>query len=297
MKYIDLHVHSNISDGTLTPTEVVDEAVRSGLSAIALTDHDTVLGLQEARQAAARHAANGYEIEIIPGVEISSAYKGKDLHILGLYIDDTNETLIKTLEAAVKEREERNIKMIRNLNNAGIPITLEAMQESEPDAVITRAHFAKYLTENGFTKTRNEAFDKYLGTDGPYYVPRQFMTPEEAIALILQADGIPVLAHPLLYHLPSDELSELVKKLKSFGLAGIEAIYTSNTGCDESDMRRLARLNDLLLSGGSDFHGANKPDIAIGKGRGNLKIPYELLEEMKICKKLKTDESNKKHTY
>jgi 3',5'-nucleoside bisphosphate phosphatase len=284
MKYIDLHVHSNISDGTLTPTEVVDEAVRSGLSAIALTDHDTVLGLQEAREAAARHAATGYEIEIIPGVEISSAYKGKDLHILGLYIDDTNETLIKTLEAAVKEREERNIKMIRNLNNAGIPITLEALQESEPDAVITRAHFAKFLTENGFTKTRNEAFDKYLGTDGPYYVPRHFMTPEEAIALILQADGIPILAHPLLYHLPSDELSELVKKLKSFGLAGIEAIYTSNTGCDESDMRRLARLNNLLLSGGSDFHGANKPDIAIGKGRGNLKISYELLDAMKEYK-------------
>lgn len=293
MKYIDLHVHSNISDGTLTPTEVVNEAVRSGLSAIALTDHDTVLGLQEAREAAKRHAANGYDIEIIPGVEISSAYKGKDLHILGLYIDDMNETLVKTLEAAVKEREERNIKMIRNLNNAGIPITLEALQESEPDAVITRAHFAKFLTENGFTKTRNEAFDKYLGTDGPYYVPRQFMTPEEAITLILQADGIPVLAHPLLYHLPADELSELVKKLKTFGLAGIEAIYTSNTGCDESDMRRLARLNDLLLSGGSDFHGANKPDIDIGKGRGNLKISYEILDKMKEYKKLKMNGTNK----
>lgn len=285
MKYIDLHVHSNISDGTLTPTEVVDEAVRSGLSAIALTDHDTVLGIQEARQAAVKHAANGYNIEIIPGVEISSAYKGKDLHILGLYVDDTNEILIKTLEKAVKERDERNIKMIHNLNNAGIPITFEALKESEPDAVITRAHFAKFLTENGYTKTRNEAFDKYLGADGPYYVPRQFITPEDAIKLILQASGIPVLAHPLLYHLPADELSELVKKLKSLGLAGIEAIYTSHTGCDESDVRRLARLNDLLLSGGSDFHGDNKPDIAIGKGRGNLKIPYELLEAMKEHKK------------
>lgn len=287
MKYIDLHVHSNISDGTFTPTEVVNEAVRSGLSAIALTDHDTVLGLQEARQAAATHASNGYEIEIIPGVEISSAYNGKDIHILGLYIDDANETLIRTLEDAVKEREERNIKMIHNLNNAGIPITLEALRESEPDAVITRAHFAKYLTENGFTKTRNEAFDKYLGTNGPYYVPRQFITPEDAIALIIQAGGIPILAHPLLYHLSSDELSDLVKKLKSFGLAGIEAIYTSNTGCDESDMRRLARLNNLLISGGSDFHGANKPDISIGEGRGNLKIPYELLDKMREYRKLK----------
>ncbi|WP_310602424.1 PHP domain-containing protein [Anaerosporobacter sp.] len=285
MKYIDLHVHSNISDGTFTPTEVVDEAVRSGLAAFALTDHDTVLGLPEAREAAKKHADNGYEIEIVPGVEISSAYNGKDLHILGLYIDDTNETLVKTLEQAVNEREERNIKMIHNLNQAGIPITLEALQESEPDAVITRAHFAKYLTENGFTKTRKDAFDKYLATNGPYYVARQFISPKDTIELILQAGGIPVLAHPLLYRLSANELSELVKELASYGLAGIEAIYTSNTGYDESDMRRLARLNNLLLTGGSDFHGANKPDIAIGKGRGNLKIPYELLEKMKEFKK------------
>lgn len=290
MKYTDLHVHSNISDGTLTPTEVVNEAVKAGLTAFALTDHDTVHGLKEAREAAASQAALGNPIEVISGVEISSAYKGKDLHILGLFIDDQNQTLIDTLDQAVKEREERNNKMIRNLNNAGIPITLEALQESEPDAVITRAHFAKYLAENGYVRNRQAAFDKYLSPDGPYYVARQFISPEDAIALILQADGIPVLAHPLLYGYKADELSELVAWLTSLGLAGIEAIYTTNTGCDESDIRRLARLNGLLLSGGSDFHGANKPDISIGKGRGNLKIPYELAEKMKEYKATRTSQ-------
>ncbi|WP_167954971.1 PHP domain-containing protein [Anaerosporobacter faecicola] len=289
MKYIDLHVHSNSSDGTFTPTQVVDEAIRSGLAAFALTDHDTVQGLQEAREAVATHKEQGQEIELISGVEISSAYKGKDLHILGLFVDDTNPNLINRLAAAVKERDERNLKMIHNLNEAGIPITFEALREDAPDTVITRAHFAKYLTENGYTKTRNDAFTKYLNPDTPYYVPRQFIEPKDAIALILEADGIPVLAHPLLYHLPSEELATLVAQLKSYGLAGIEAVYTNNTGCDESDMRRLARLNGLLLSGGSDFHGGNKPDIAIGKGRGNLKIPYEFVEAMKAYKKNRTE--------
>jgi predicted metal-dependent phosphoesterase TrpH len=281
MKYIDLHVHSNISDGTLTPTEVVNEAAKAHLAAIALTDHDTLRGLQEARNAAKQLENEGIQLEIIPGVEISSSYQGKDLHILGLFIDENNSILIESLEQAVKERTERNEKMIRNLQNADIDITLEALQAEEGDAVITRAHFAKYLTEQGYTSSRKEAFDNYLNPDGPYYVERNYITPENAIRLISNSGGIPILAHPLLYHYTEPELDKLVSYLSSIGLAGIEAIYTSNTGCDENDIRRLANRYHLLISGGSDFHGENKPHISIGVGRGNLKIPYELLAPMR----------------
>ncbi|HEX3077108.1 MAG TPA: PHP domain-containing protein [Lachnospiraceae bacterium] len=281
MKYIDLHVHSNISDGTLTPTEVVNEAAKAHLAAIALTDHDTLRGIQEARNAAKQLEKEGILVEIIPGVEISSSYQGKDLHILGLFIDENNSILIESLEQAVKERTERNEKMIRNLQNADIDITLEALQAEEGDAVITRAHFAKYLTEQGYTSSRKEAFDIYLNPDGPYYVERNYITPENAIRLISNSGGIPILAHPLLYHYTLPELDKLVSYLSSIGLAGIEAIYTSNTGCDENDIRRLANRYHLLISGGSDFHGGNKPHISIGVGRGNLKIPYELLTPMR----------------
>lgn len=282
MDYIDLHVHSNISDGTLTPTEVVKEAISASLSAFALTDHDSLYGLNEAKEAAAKQASLGHHIEVISGVEISCNYQDhKEIHIVGLMVDETNAKLNDALEQAIINRDNRNIKMIKNFNDAGIPIKLEDLEGFAPQSVITRAHFARYFVENGYVKTRKEAFEKYLDQNGPYYVPREFISPEDSIALIRQAGGIPVLAHPLLYHLSKDELDKLVSRLKEAGLVAIEAVYSTNTGCDESDTRRLARLNDLLLSGGSDFHGANKPDISIGKGFGNLKIPYEFLDEMR----------------
>lgn len=285
MNHIDLHVHSNISDGTLTPTEVVELAAEIGLIAIALTDHDTVAGVDEALRAAQKLALTGKKIRVIAGTELSAGYKNIDIHILGLFINHKDKDLLAAMEGAIAERELRNIKMCHNLMSAGIDISVEKMRQTDGNAVLTRAHFAKYLTQHGYTKTPKLAFQKYLDASGPYYVPRQYLSPKEAIALILSAGGIPVLAHPLLYKLPKEELDLLIGNLKSYGLVGIETIYSSNTGFEESDVRKLARKHNLLITGGSDFHGANKPLIQLGTGKGNLVIPETVLEDLDAYKK------------
>ncbi len=288
MEYIvDLHVHSNASDGTLTPSEVVELAVTSHISAIALTDHDTLVGIPEAQATAKLLSQKGYSIQIISGTEISVSYGKKDIHILGLFVDSKNESLYHALETARQKRDERNEKMAANLRTAGIDITIEKMRASEGDAVLTRAHFAKYLVEHGYTKTTVDAFHKYLGSDCAYYVPREYLDPAVAINLIHAAGGLAILAHPLLYKYSLTEVEQLVSYLANLGLDGIEAIYSSNIGFDEGQVRHLANKYGLAISGGSDFHGANKPNLYLGTGRGNLKVPYSILENLeKILKNL-----------
>lgn len=291
MNYIDLHVHSNVSDGTLTPSEVVKLALDSHLYAFALTDHDTVSGVKEAEMVAKEEALQGRFIHVIPGTELSVMYKGIDIHILGLFIDPNNQTLNEALESARIKRDERNIKMANNLKSAGIDISIDQIRKLEGDAVLTRAHFAKYMVQHGYVKTNKDAFIKYLGTDTPYYVPREYITPKEAIELIHCAGGVAVLAHPLLYKYSLEEIEQLVSYLTDLNLDGIEAIYSSNSGFDEGRMRHFANKYNLAITGGSDFHGANKPDIQIGIGRGNLKIPALLLE--KLEEKLKNYKNDK----
>lgn len=277
MGYIDLHVHSDMSDGTLSPAMVAAHAAECGLCAIALTDHDCVAGVAQAKTAAEKLFVDGAPLRIVPGVEISADYKKRDIHILGLFIDTENAELLAALHKALAARDVRNEKMVKNLQNAGLDITMKDLLFGASDTVITRAHFARHLLAKGYVKTREEAFSKYLNSNTPYYVRREYMTPDAAIRLIRTAGGIPVLAHPLLYHLSADEVRELVKKLKGEGLMGIETIYSKNTGTDEAFVRKLATQFNLLMTGGSDFHGANKPDIEIGIGRGNLRIPEEML--------------------
>lgn len=277
MEYIDLHVHSNKSDGTLCPTELVNYAAKSGLAAIALTDHDCVDGIKEARAASSNLAAQGRFIYVVPGVELSADYKKRDIHILGLFIDPDHPVLVSALEKARASRDIRNEKMVRALQKANIQITLKDLTFGTNDTVITRAHYARFLVEHGYVKDRKEAFRKYLDSDTPYYVRREYMQPKEAIETIRKAGGVPVLAHPLLYHLSPEGVCELVRLLSDAGLAGIEAIYSANTGTDEAFVRQLAAKFHLLISGGSDFHGANKPEIEIGTGRGNLRIPKDIL--------------------
>lgn len=280
MKYIDLHVHSNASDGTLTPAEVVSLAASLSLSAIALTDHDTVAGVAEAQAAALVMSDASNPLRIIPGAEISAAYNGRDIHILGLFLDTKNNALIKTLNEAVAKREERNEKMAANLRGAGIDITVDNLKAAEGEAVLTRAHFAKYMTEHGFTKSNKDAFDRFLNDSSPYYVPRDYLSPEATIDLIHEAGGLAVLAHPLLYKYNLEQLDVLIALLAGFGLDGIEAIYSLNTGFDEGIIRRYANRYNLAITGGSDFHGMNKPDISLGSGKGNLQIPESLLESL-----------------
>lgn len=280
MGYIDLHVHSNKSDGTLSPALLAAHAAERGLKAIALTDHDCVAGIKEANAAAKKLLVGGAPLRIVPGVEISADYKNRDIHILGLFIDTENSELLTALDNALAARDKRNEKMVKNLQDAGLDITMDDLLFGTSDTVITRAHFARHLLAKGYVKTTEEAFLKYLDIDTPYYVRREYMLPDTAIRLIRSAGGIPVLAHPLLYHLDSDGVRALVKKLKGEGLMGIETIYSKNTGTDEAFVRKLAAQFNLLMTGGSDFHGANKPDIEIGVGRGNLRIPEKMLEEL-----------------
>lgn len=291
MKAVDLHTHSNKSDGSYSPTELVDYAIAKGLSAVALTDHDTTDGLAEAIAHAESLAQAGLpSIEVIPGIEFSTKQEDKDVHIVGLYIAYDSPAFKAKLQEFVDSRTGRNIKMCRNLREAGIDITYEKLQARNPDAVITRAHYASYLFEEGYVKSRSEAFARYLGDHTKYFVPREKVTPAQAVALILQVGGIPILAHPPLYHMGKERLDSLVSSLKDAGLMGIEAFYSTYTNQDERDMINLAEKYNLLLSGGSDFHGANKPNLDLGVGYGKLFVSEEVL--MKLKEHMQKDRSH-----
>ena len=280
MKYVDLHVHSTASDGTLTPSEVVERAASLSLAAIALTDHDTTNGVAEAKRRAGELAKQGTKIEVYSGVEISAAYKKRDIHILGLFVDESNELLNRTLEAARANRENRNLRILERFEELGIHLTMDDLLDGAEDTVVTRAHFGRALMNKGITSSIQEGFEKYLNEDGPCYVAREYIEPEQAIGLILKAGGVPVLAHPLLYSLPHDELVALLERLKKAGLKGLEVFYSSNRGSDEMNVKALASYFSLIPSGGSDFHGSIKPAIELGKGKGNLKVPYSVLQNL-----------------
>ncbi len=280
MKYIDLHVHSNRSDGTDSPAELVKRAAARGLSAVALTDHDTVNGIEEAIQAAKLESQAGRSIQIIPGIEISAGYKQRDIHILGLFIQWNNLDLKNALEIAIQSRERRNEEMVSRLRKAGISITIDDLRNQEPDTVITRAHFARFLTEQGYVHSKAEAFEKYLNPSTPYYVPRSYIEPSKAISLIKNSGGIAILAHPLLYEHTLQETKILMETVIHHGIEGFEAIYSSHSDSDEQLVRSFAKKHHLLITGGSDYHGSNKPLIQLGTGRGNLKIPYSILESL-----------------
>ncbi len=276
MKTVDLHVHSNKSDGSFSPEELVSYAIEKGLSAFALSDHDTTEGIEAAVQ-----AAKGTGIEVIPAIEFSTEYEGKDIHILGLYIDYSGKEFKKYLKDFQDSRDLRNRKMCEKLTEHGVPVTYEEMREYFPGSVLTRAHYAKYMWEKGFVKSMSEAFDRYIGDHAPCFLPREKVTPMQAVELILRAGGVPILAHPVLYHLSDERLDKLVAQLKGVGLAGIEAIYSTYTSSEERQMRALADKYDLLISGGSDFHGTTKPSLDLGCGYGKLCIPYDILENIK----------------
>ncbi len=282
MKAVDLHVHSNKSDGTFTPSQLVDYATEKGLSAFALTDHDTVDGLEEAiAYAAKKREENPLVPEVIPGIELSTEYQGKDIHIVGLYIDYTSEKFTNTLKGFVASRDNRNRKMCTLLAEHGIDITYEKLLEEFPDCVITRAHYARYMLNRGYIGSMKEAFDKYIGDHCDCYVPREKITPQDGITMILEASGIPILAHPMLYRMSDARLEELVALLTEHGLMGIEAVYTTNTPAEERQTRKLADKYHLLISGGSDFHGSNKPKTDLAVGHGKLFVPEDILENIK----------------
>jgi predicted metal-dependent phosphoesterase TrpH len=283
MKYIDLHTHTTASDGTYTPCEIIDYAIEKKLAAIAITDHDTISGIPIAKN----HLYNTYkeeDLEIISGIEFStnSSLCEKDLHIIGLYVDENNTDFVAYLNSIITSRNIRNSKMITSLQRIGLNITLkDVVSTSNNDTVITRAHFAKALLKKGYINNIREAFDKYIGNGCNAYVKREKVHPKDIIELILACGGIPILAHPTLYELNLKELDTLLEKLKCYGLMGIEGMYSLYTKSEEKYIKDFADKYDLLISGGSDFHGTNKNGIDLGSGRGNLKIPYSFLEIIK----------------
>lgn len=274
-KRIDLHVHSTGSDGTFAPADLVCEAKKAGLSAMALTDHDSVSGIGEAMQAGEK-----YGIEIVPGVELSTDYHGTEIHVVGLYIDKENPELNEQLQAFRDNRDNRNLKMIDRLREEGYSITADEIYRRNPGSVIARPHIARYLVDTGQAKDMQTVFDNLIGEGCLCYVDRLKITPMRAVELIHAAGGIAILAHPCLYKISRDSLLTMIEEMIAVGLDGIEALYSRSQGSDEADYTDIAKHYGLLISGGSDFHGSNKPDIQLGTGTGNLYVPYEILRNI-----------------
>ncbi len=280
---VDLHIHTTFSDGTKTPKEVVKIAKKKRLIAISITDHDEIKGNKEAIEVGSKEG-----IEVIPGVEISTEYEGKSVHILGYCIDYEDSNLEKSLSVLQRARRERNPKIVEKLRSFGFEITYEEIVKEAGGGQIGRPHFAKLLVKKGYVKDIDEAFDLYLRKGGPAYVEKFHFLPEQAIDMIIKSGGIPVLAHPKTIGLKDDELFNMIKQFVSFGLRGIEVYYPEHTEHDVFTYKEIAKTFGLIETGGSDFHGDNKPGVEIGLGNGRLKVPYDVVEKLKnIAKRLK----------
>ena len=278
MKCCDLHTHSCFSDGTCTPAEIIDLAVHAGLSAVALTDHNTLEGLPDFLA-----AAKDKEILAIPGVEISTGYRGKELHIVGLFLNPTLfETLSSFLEEINRQKEISNRNLIQALSQAGYMLDYDEIRHHHPEGTVNRAVIAAALLKKGYVSSIKEAFQYLLSSDGPYFVPPERICCFEAIAFLKAIHAVPVLAHPFL-NLSETELRKFLPEAKKHGLAAMETVYSSYSPETAALAADIAREFDLLPSGGSDFHGTNKPDIALGIRKGNLQIPFSFVEQLKNC--------------
>lgn len=273
---LDLHLHTTHSDGSLPPAEVVRLAHQANVRALAITDHDILAGLPEA-------IATGREldIDVIPGVEISSRYLESELHILGYFFDWHDRTFTERLAGLRASRHARNPQIIQKLNDLGLAITYDDVLQHARTESVGRPHIARVLVQKGYVNSAKEAFERYLAGGKPAFVPRDLPSPETAIQWIREAKGVPVLAHPMWAPVSGAALVDLLRSLKDAGLIGIEAHYSTHKPKDTGEYLALAAQVGLLPTGGSDFHGATKPDIDVGVGRGDLKVPMALLEPLR----------------
>ncbi len=276
MPRIDLHLHTTYSDGSHSPSEVIQFAHEVGVVALAITDHDIVEGIPEAMEAGATVG-----IEVIPGIELSSRYDGREIHILGYFFDRQDTTLHTRLNHQQTSRHERNPRVVEKLNQLGLELSYEDVKAKAGGGSVGRPHIANVLVNKGYVNSTKEAFDRYLAEGGPAYVSRELPDSSEAIAWIREAGGVPVLAHPHWTKRKGQELQVMCSTLKEAGLMGIEVFYGTHTKRQTSEYLELARKLDLLMTGGSDFHGAAKPDIQVGRGRGDLKVTDKLLEPLR----------------
>lgn len=286
-KLIDLHTHSCCSDGSMTPRELVAHAKESGISAVALSDHDCVDGVREAMEEGERLG-----VEVIPAIEFS-VVSDTETHMLGYFIDPSSPAIGAAMEKIFAAREYRARVTLEKLNELGFPITVEEVKKVAGGALLCRAHYARVLQDKGLVGSVKEAFDKYLANGRPAYCGKQAITAEEAIELIHAAGGIAFVAHLHLIRLSDEELYAFLRRLKAAGLDGIEGYYTEYTPEMQEKYRRMAEELGLQISGGTDFHAKMKPHIAIGRGTGNLEIPYEVLEKLKKYYKSKKEGTSK----
>jgi len=273
---IDLHTHSTASDGSFTPAALVERARDLRIEALALTDHDTVAGLEEFMAAGTRTG-----VETVPGCELSVTYGSFKMHILGLFIPARPVKLLEAMDELVRHRHERNFVIVELLRAAGCNISYDEVREISGEGSVGRPHIAIALIRHGYVKSMQEAFDRYLGRRGKAYAPKEVLEAGQAIRLLKECQATVIMAHPFLNSFGQAELEGLVCTLKDQGLDGIEAYYSEHSSSQTAHCLSLAEKLDLAVSGGTDFHGAPKPKISLARGRGSLDIPYAVLERLK----------------
>lgn len=272
---IDLHTHSTFSDGSLTPEQLVNEAEKAGLSAIALTDHDSVGGMTRFLTASLKSMIRG-----VPGVEISVDLNKGTMHMLGYFIDHQHPALERHLADISAGRSVRNENMVKQLNKMGLALTMSEVAAFAGEDNVGRLHFAQALLTRGYVKTKEEAFNRFLAKGKPAYIERPRLSPTQGVRMIRDAGGIAVLAHPFTMGLATQALISMVSELVKAGLQGIEIYYPHHTPKQVAQYRSLARQFDLVATGGTDFHGDPMPNIKIGRGFGAMNIPDTILEEL-----------------
>ena len=257
---VDLHLHTRASDGTLTPTELVELCAGRGLKTIAISDHDSTEGLTEAFAAADAFT----DLRIIPAIELSTDVPGSEIHVLGYFIDTSDKDFQETLSRFREGRFDRGSAMVKRLNSMGYAIEWSRVQQIAGDASIGRPHIASAMVEAGYYKYPNQVFDELIGRDGPAYVERMKLTPEDAILMLRQNGAVPVMAHPTYSQIKSSrgevqELDDTVRQLKEHGLVGVEVFYGDYTPDQVADLERIANELDLIACGGSDYHCSGNP--------------------------------------
>lgn len=270
---VDLHLHSTYSDGTVEPADLVSMAVEAGLSTLALTDHDGLEGVAEARAAAAGH------IRFIPGVELSVDWPGPGLHLLAWWIEP-GSPLDEELEDVRTSRAERNLAMIAALNELGHPVTLEQVMRISAKGVVGRPHLAQALLELGVVETEGQAFADYLGTGRPAYRDRKRLSLERAVELVRLSGGVTAVAHPHTVANSAEEFRAAFDRFAESGVDGVECWYSEYAPEQRLALAGMARQRGLVATGGSDFHGTHKPGLRVGVGRGDLEVADQVVEEL-----------------
>jgi len=279
MGYVDLHIHTTASDGVMTPAEIVRYAKAKGLQAIAITDHDTIEGLEEGLV-----EGNSIGFEVIPGIEISAEHSPGSMHLLGFFIDIYHPLLTEKLGDLQRARAERNPKMVEKLNQLGIDVTYEEVLKASGGGQVGRPHFAQVLFEKGYVGSFQEAFDRFLKKGAPAYVEKFRFTAKESIHFINEAKGVAVLAHPNTLNMNGySALENLLLQLAKEGLKGIEVFYPEHSALEVVQYKTLAERYGLLITGGTDYHGIEKDRLEIGVGRGEMKLPYSMVEGLRAA--------------